>query len=66
MILAKSQASLPKGLEKNPGKRLPEIEKHLNLPAKTLERWIKIARTNGKIKFVGSKKTGGYFRLNQR
>jgi ATP-dependent DNA helicase RecG len=53
-------------IENNPGKRIPEIEKNLNLPAKTLERWIKIARNNGEIKFEGSKKTGGYYLIKQR
>ena len=49
-------------IEKNPGKRLPEIKKRLNFPAKTLERWIKKSRNLGEIQFVGSKKTGGYIR----
>lgn len=33
----------------------------LEIPAKTLDRWIKIAKDHGRIEFKGSKKTGGYF-----
>ncbi len=48
-------------IAKQPGKRLPEIEKELEVPAKTLERWIKIAREQKRIEFKGSKKAGGYY-----
>ncbi len=37
------------------------IEKKLNIPAKTLERWIKQLKTENKIEYKGSKKTGGYY-----
>jgi len=53
--------SLIQFISDHPGKRLPEIEKYLKIPVKTLERWIKISRDQGRIEFKGSKKTGGYF-----
>lgn len=46
----------------NPGERIPEISKKTDVPAKTLERWIKVLRELGKIEFRGSSKTGGYFK----
>ena len=50
-------------IKNNPGKRVSQIEKNLNVPAKTLERWIKQLKDEGKIVYKGSKKTGGYFAL---
>jgi len=48
-------------INKNPGKRVVEIAAALNIPSKTIERWIKKLREQGKIVFTGSRKTGGYF-----
>ena len=45
----------------NPGERIPEISKKTGVPAKTLERWIRVLKELGKIEFRGSSKTGGYF-----
>ena len=36
------------------------FQKELGVPSKTLERWIKQLKEEDKIKFIGSKKTGGY------
>ena len=33
----------------------------LNTSVKNIERWIKLLRDDGKIAFVGSPKTGGYY-----
>ncbi len=33
----------------------------LNIPSKTIERWIKKLKEQGEITFSGSRKTGGYF-----
>lgn len=44
-----------------PGKRTVEIAKSLNISLRTIERWIRKLRDNGRIKFMGSKKTGGYY-----
>jgi ATP-dependent DNA helicase RecG len=45
----------------NPGKRAPYIAKALGVPLKTLERWLKKAKAEGKIKYEGSAKIGGYY-----
>jgi ATP-dependent DNA helicase RecG len=50
-------------IKNNPNTRLSKIEKELKVPQKTLERWVKILKTNNKIEFRGSKKTGGYYAL---
>ena len=47
-------------IEKNPHLRVSQISQSLNIPAKTLERWIKQLKDENKIEFIGSKKTGGY------
>ena len=47
----------------NPGKRVVEIAAALNVPSKTIERWIKKLREQGKVTFSGSRKTGGYVSL---
>lgn len=47
-------------IRKNPGKRVVEIAAALNIPSKTIERWIKKLREQGKIVFIGPRKTGGY------
>ena len=44
-----------------PGLRTPQISTAMDVPVKTLERWIKILRSGGKIEFRGSPKTGGYW-----
>ena len=44
----------------HPGKRTSEISKVLNVPQKTIERWIQKLKAEQKITFVGSPKTGGY------
>jgi ATP-dependent DNA helicase RecG len=48
-------------IEENPGKRITAIAAEIDKPAKTIERWIKKLRKEGKIEFRGSKKTGGYY-----
>ena len=50
-------------IKKNPNKRVSQIEKDLEIPQKTLERWIKSLKNKNKIIFKGSKKTGGYYAL---
>jgi ATP-dependent DNA helicase RecG len=51
-------------IQKRPGVRIPELSAHLNVPAKTLERWIKQLRKEKRITFKGSAKTGGYYTSN--
>ncbi len=48
-------------INKNPGKRAPFIAKALGIPLKTLERWLKKAKSEGKVRYKGSSKTGGYY-----
>ena len=48
-------------IKSNPGQRVSQISKRLQIPEKTLERWIKRLKEEGKIEFRGSKKTGGYY-----
>lgn len=48
-------------IQKNPGARLPELSAKMHVPVKTLERWVKQLRDEGKIKFCGAPKTGGYY-----
>jgi len=48
-------------IHNNPGKRVSQISELTNIPAKTIERWIKQLKEQGHIEFRGSKKTGGYY-----
>lgn len=48
-------------ISNNPGQRIAHISRELNIPAKTLERWVRELRSIGKIEFKGAKKTGGYY-----
>ncbi len=51
-------------IRENPGKRAPHISTELNVPQKTIERWIRKLREQGAIRYEGSAKTGGYFFVN--
>lgn len=44
-----------------PGIRTPELSGILNVPPKTLERWLRQLRKDGTIVFRGAPKTGGYY-----
>lgn len=44
-----------------PGKNVTEITAALDIPQRTIERWLKKLREQGRIVFIGPKKTGGYF-----
>ena len=48
-------------IKENPNRRISQISKELQIPSKTLERWIKQLREENKIEYRGSKKTGGYW-----
>ena len=52
---------LMKYVAENPGKRAPFISMQLKTPQKTLERWLQRLKKEGKIKYNGSAKTGGYY-----
>ena len=48
-------------ISNNPGQRVPDFSRGLAVPAKTIERWLKQLRTDNRIVFKGSPKTGGYY-----
>jgi ATP-dependent DNA helicase RecG len=50
-----------KYISDNPGKRAPYISVELNVPQKTIKRWIRKLREEGKIRYEGSSKKGGYY-----
>lgn len=50
-------------VRENPGLRTPHIASAMSMPIKTLERWLKKLRDEGKIEFRGSPKTGGYWEI---
>jgi ATP-dependent DNA helicase RecG len=37
----------------------------MNTPSKTIERWVKKLRDDGKVEFKGGKKTGGYYLISK-
>ena len=45
----------------NPGVKVTEMTKPLDVPKRTLERWIKQLRDERKVNFKGAPKTGGYY-----
>ena len=53
--------SLVEHIRLSPGQRVPHFEKALNVPKKTLERWLKKLKEEDKVKFKGSPKSGGYW-----
>lgn len=53
--------SLYQCIKDNPGRRTPDYSKMLNVPVKTLERWVQRLRKEQKIIFKGSPKKGGYY-----
>lgn len=48
-------------IRNTPGKNVTEITAALDIPQRTIERWLKKLREQGRIVFIGPKKTGGYF-----
>ncbi|MDA3917571.1 MAG: hypothetical protein PF690_11440 [Deltaproteobacteria bacterium] len=51
-------------IKTNPGKRSNDIKTALNLPQRTLERWLKQLKKIKKIEFQGAPRTGGYFSID--
>lgn len=45
----------------HPGGRVVHLEKALKIPKRSMERWIKQLKDEGKIEFRGSPKKGGYW-----
>ncbi len=48
-------------IQSHPGQRASEISAVINIPLRTIERWLKDLRETGDIEFRGASKTGGYF-----
>ena len=54
---------LYKYIKNHEGLRVSQLSEALNIPSKTLERWVSSLKIENKIEYRGSKKTGGYFAL---
>jgi len=48
-------------IKQNPGLRTPVLSNKLDVPDKTIERWLKRLKDEQKVVFRGSRKTGGWF-----
>ena len=53
-------------IQKFPGERSPFYAHKLATANKNIERWLKKLKNDGKIKFQGAPKTGGYFPVDFR
>lgn len=53
-------------LQSQPGTRISTLQELISIPEKTLERHIKTLKDAGIIIYRGSKKTGGYYVVNNR
>lgn len=52
-------------ISENPGINAKGLRPHVNVTERTLERWLKQLREEGKIEFRGAPKTGGYWKVNK-
>ena len=48
-------------IQANPGHRAVEMAASFKVTQRTIERWLKQLREEGRVEFVGSPKTGGYY-----
>ena len=48
-------------IRNTPGRNVTEITAALDIPQRTIERWIKKLKEQGEIVFSGPRKSGGYF-----
>ena len=48
-------------IKENEGLSAVVLGEKLNIPLRTIQRWIKQLKDENKIEYRGSKKTGGYF-----
>jgi ATP-dependent DNA helicase RecG len=49
-------------VQETPGLHAPQLSKASGVPAKTLERWLKLLKERNRIEFRGSRRFGGYRR----
>ena len=61
--LNKGQQTVLECVKVHPGLKVPGIEAETGIPAKSVERHVKVLISRGLIEHRGSKKTGGYFAL---
>ncbi len=47
----------------NPGLNLSKLKVYFDVTDRTLKRWLKELREQGKIEFKGAPKTGGYWKV---
>ena len=52
-------------IEKNPGLRVVHFVKALKVPKRTIERWVKQLKDEGRIRYLGSSKKGGYWEVKK-
>lgn len=52
-------------IENNPGINVSNIKSLLNIPQRTIERWINQLKKENKIEFKGAPKTGGYWKIEK-
>lgn len=48
-------------IEENPGINVLEMKAYFKVTQRTVERWVKKLKDQGKIEFRGAPKTGGYW-----
>jgi len=48
----------------HPGRKTVEIRHALEIPQRTMERWLTRLKAQGQIEFRGAPRTGGYFIRN--
>ena len=48
-------------IRNTPGRNVIEITAALDIPQRTIERWLKKLKEQGEIVFSGPRKSGGYF-----
>lgn len=51
-------------IQSHPGQRSIEMVGALNIPLRTIERWLKQLKETDKIEFRGATRTGGYYCLD--
>lgn len=55
------EVSVLKIITDNPGLNAKKLSRYFNVTDRTLERWLKKLRDEGKVIFKGAAKTGGYY-----
>ena len=53
--------TLVRYISENPGLNTNQLIAKMNVPKRTLERWLSLLKKDNKIEYHGSKKTGGYY-----